>query len=72
MSALYIFGKVIGPELFQKDFAGNVSSGEASPNDCFVIFTWTREEGDGAGDPPSGERAKRSAMERGTPASACE
>jgi hypothetical protein len=24
-----------------------IASGEASPKDRFVIFTWTREEGDG-------------------------
>jgi hypothetical protein len=28
----------------------SIASGEASPNDRFVIFTWTREEGDGAGE----------------------
>ena len=27
-----------------------IASGEASPNDRFVIFSWTRSEGDGAED----------------------
>ena len=27
-----------------------IASGEASPNDRFVTFTWTRPEGDGAED----------------------
>jgi hypothetical protein len=34
-----------------------IASGEASRYDRFVICTWTREEGDGAGDPPGGEQA---------------
>jgi hypothetical protein len=34
-----------------------IASGEASRYDRFVIFTWTREEGDGAGEPPWGEQA---------------
>jgi hypothetical protein len=31
-----------------------ITSGEASRYDRFVIFTWTREEGEGGGDPPWG------------------
>jgi hypothetical protein len=27
-----------------------IASGEASENDCGVIFTWTRPDGEGAGD----------------------
>jgi hypothetical protein len=27
-----------------------IASGEASPNDRFVTFTWTRPEGENAGD----------------------
>jgi hypothetical protein len=32
---LYIFGKMIGPELFQKDLAGNVSS--ANQNRALIL-----------------------------------
>ena len=34
-----------------------IASGEASRYDRFVIFSWTREDGERAGDPPADERA---------------
>jgi hypothetical protein len=37
-------------EQLQARIRAKIASGEASADDCGVIFTWTRPEDDGAGD----------------------
>jgi hypothetical protein len=37
-------------EAVQARIRASIASGEASPHDRFVTFSWRRDEGEGAGD----------------------
>jgi hypothetical protein len=37
-------------DMVQARIRAKIASGEASPNDRFVTFTWRRPEGDGTGE----------------------
>jgi hypothetical protein len=37
-------------EMVEARIRAAIASGEASPNDRFVTFTWTRPEGEGSGE----------------------